>query len=209
MNDDTVRQEGATDPDQPRLGPTEDDNDYSLSLEQVGDLFAEAGFPRDLRTLQRYCRKGRLKAKLFEFPYGERYLITPQSVERRIAYLMELQLAAVGRGEPGSAAATDSEEIQDSTDEQHGATDPDQPRLTVANDDAMSRYVAGLEEQVAFLRGEIVVKNEQIKDLAEHARSTNNVIAAIARRLPLLGGGEREHPYRPDEGAGDNKQAKL
>lgn len=207
MSDDMERQAGVTDPDQPQLGPTDDDNDYSLSLEQVGDLFAAAGVPRDLRTLQRYCRKGRLKARLVEFPYGERYLITPTSVERRIAYLKELQLAAAGHGEPGLAAAPHAEEIPQSTEERPVATSTDRPRPVAAEDEAMSRYVAGLEEQVTFLRGEIVVKNEQIKDLAEHARSTNNVIAAIARRLPLLGGGDREHAYTPNDGAGDNTPA--
>jgi len=147
MNDDKERQEGATDPDQPRLGPTEDDNDYSLSLEQVGDLFAEAGFPRDLRTLQRYCRKGRLKARLVEFPYGERYLITPQSVERRIAYLKELRLAAADRGEPGPAAATSAEEIAQPIDERPGATSTDPPRPATA-EIFEHPYVKRLEAEV-------------------------------------------------------------
>src|SRR5438874_13625462 len=106
MSDDIERQTGPTDPDQPRPATTTPDSDYSLSIEEVGDLYAQAGLARDLRTIQRYCRKGRLEARLVEFPYGEKYLTTRTSVERHIAYLKELRLAATDRGEPRPAAAT-------------------------------------------------------------------------------------------------------
>src|SRR3954451_8977048 len=155
MSDDTVRQEGATDPDQPRQAATTPDSEYSLSIEEVGDLYAQAGLPRDLRTIQRYCRRGRLDARLVEFPYGEKYLITPTSVERHIAFLKELHLAAADRGEPGPAAATVVQEKPEDAEERQAATSTDQPRLTAANDDGLSRHVAGLEEQVSFLRSEI------------------------------------------------------
>src|SRR4051794_31139053 len=77
MSDDTERQAGVTDPDRPRLATTSPDNEFSLSIEEVGDIYAQAGLARDLRTIQRYCRKGRLEARLVEFAYGEKYLITP------------------------------------------------------------------------------------------------------------------------------------
>src|SRR5207244_12960118 len=89
MSNDTERQAGATDPDQPRLAATTPDSEYSLSIEEVGDLYAQAGLARDLRTIQRYCRKGRLEARLVEFPFGEKYFITPTSVSRHIAFLKE------------------------------------------------------------------------------------------------------------------------
>jgi hypothetical protein len=50
-----------------------------------------------------------------------------------------------------------------------------------------------LESANEFLKGQIAVKDEQIKDLAEHARSTNLVIAGIAHKLPLLGVSDRGH----------------
>src|SRR5258708_40260919 len=101
MSDDIGRRAEATGPDQPRPAPTSPDSEYSLSIEEVGDLYAQAGLARDLRTIQRYCRRGRLDARLVEFPFGEKYLITPTSVERHIAFLKELRLAAAVRGEPG------------------------------------------------------------------------------------------------------------
>jgi len=53
----------------------------------------------------------------------------------------------------------------------------------------MSRYVAQLESENGFLRGQISVKDEQIKDLTERARETNLLIAGLQKMLtPLLGG---------------------
>jgi len=46
--------------------------------------------------------------------------------------------------------------------------------------------------EITFLRGELTIKNEQIKDLTERARETNHLIAGLQKMLtPLLG--------RPDE----------
>src|SRR5438874_6216277 len=141
MSDDIERQTGPTDPDQPRLAPTTSDSEYSLSIEEVGDLYAQAGLARDLRTIQRYCRKGRLEARLVEFPYGEKYFITPTSVLRHIAFLKELRQAAANPGEPRLVVASDAEEIPRSTEDRPAATSTDQPRPAAANDDGMSRYV--------------------------------------------------------------------
>src|SRR5947208_8680119 len=134
MNDGTERQVGATYPDQPRLAPTSPDGEYSLSIEEVGDLYAQAGLARDLRTIQRYCRKGRLEARLVEFPYGEKYFITPTSVSRHIAFLKELRQAAADHGEPRPVVASPVEEIPQSTEDRPAATSTDQPRPTAAND---------------------------------------------------------------------------
>jgi hypothetical protein len=55
----------------------------------------------------------------------------------------------------------------------------------------MSRYVARLESENEFLRSEMMVKNEQIKDLTERARETNHLIAGLQKMLtPLLGTGQ-------------------
>ena len=57
------------------------------------------------------------------------------------------------------------------------ATSPDTPR-----------YVARLENENEFLRGQIEVKDRQIKELTERARETNVLIAGLQKMLsPLLG----------------------
>jgi hypothetical protein len=69
------------------------------------------------------------------------------------------------------------------------ATSPDTSRPFSIGPDT-SRFVARLESENEFLRGEIGVKNSQIKELTERARETNVLIAGLQKMLtPLLGGG--------------------
>jgi len=207
MSDDSERQAGATDPDQPRPAPTTPDSEYSLTIEEVGDLYAQAGLARDLRTIQRYCRRGRLEARLVEFPYGEKYFITPTSVERHIAFLKELRQAAADRGEPRPAAAGDAQETPQPSEARSAATSNDQLRPT----EAESRYVARLEGENEFLRRQMAVKDDQIAALLERDAETNVLIQSLQTMLtPLLGPGaaappeKRVHTVVVDDGAGDN-----
>ena len=56
-------------------------------------------------------------------------------------------------------------------------------------------YVQQLEKrldekdgEITFLRSEVSIKNDQIKDLTERARETNHLIAGLQKMLtPLLG----------------------
>jgi hypothetical protein len=65
----------------------------------------------------------------------------------------------------------------------------------------MSRPVAAdgemvelLKSENAFLRGQVTVKDEQIKDLTERARETNVLIGGLQKMLtPLLGNGPVPH----------------
>ena len=58
-----------------------------------------------------------------------------------------------------------------------------------------TEYVQQLEKrleekdgEIVFLRTEVGVKNDQIKDLTERARETNHLIAGLQKMLtPLLG----------------------
>ena len=53
---------------------------------------------------------------------------------------------------------------------------------------AATQYVRRLESENEFLRGQIGVKDDQIKDLTERARETNHLIASLQKMLtPLLG----------------------
>jgi hypothetical protein len=69
------------------------------------------------------------------------------------------------------------------------------------------RYVQQLEmrlgekdNEIGFLRSEVVVKNEQIKDLTERARETNHLIAGLQKMLsPLLGTGEHSQKREPHD----------
>jgi hypothetical protein len=70
-------------------------------------------------------------------------------------------------------------------DEHQDTTRPDQSRQGAAE------YVSRLESENTFLRQQIGVKDEQIKDLTERARETNHLIAGLQKMLtPLLGRSE-------------------
>ena len=65
-------------------------------------------------------------------------------------------------------------------------TSTDLPRQD-ATSPGMSRYVARLESENDFLRGQLGVKDTQIKEATERARETNMLIAGLQKMLsPLL-----------------------
>lgn len=77
-------------PDTPRPAATESDTLYSLTVEDAAKLYARAGHPRTLRTVQRYCASGHLECKKEATTLGDKYFIDPQSVARHIAQIEEL-----------------------------------------------------------------------------------------------------------------------
>jgi hypothetical protein len=175
----------AMSPDASRQAATSPD-DYSLTIEEAAVRYEHAGHPRTARSIQRYCAKGHLDCLRQETPFGDKYMITPASVARHIAQLEEL--ASATSRDLSRPAATDVavEESHDATP-QPPPTSPDTSRPVAAN------YVERLESENDFLRSQIGVKDDQIKDLTERARETNHLIAGLQRMLtPLLGRGGPE-----------------
>src|SRR4051794_5099040 len=178
--------------DQPRPAATSPD-DYTVTIENAVALYERAGLPRTPRTIQRYCGNGHLDCRRVEIPYGEKYLITPASITKHIAYIEETRQTMAGRDAPRHVAATPQQETRAPEDVRQTPTSLDQPRQTAAEADAVSRYAARLEGENTFLREQITVKDVQIKDLTERARETNHLIAGLQKMLtPLLG-----HPAEP------------
>src|SRR4051812_6996171 len=70
------------------LSPTQSDN--LLLLEDVKKRFEEAGLPRDIRTLQRYCEAGALEAFKEMSPTGLTWYVQAISVDKRIEALKQL-----------------------------------------------------------------------------------------------------------------------
>src|SRR5437764_15170966 len=94
MSDNNPRQEDATPADLSRPVATTDDSEYSLSVEEALARYETAGLPRTPRSIQRYCTKGYLEARRVETEFGEKFLIKPESVERHIAYIIEVRPVA-------------------------------------------------------------------------------------------------------------------
>jgi hypothetical protein len=171
MTDDTPRQAAAS------------RDEYSLTIADVAARYEAAGFPRTIRTLQRYCARGHLDTVRQETPFGDQFLITPASVTRHIAQIAEFA-AAVSRDEPRPTATDVAAQSLKHSQYIAPATSDDTPRLAAADD----KYVVRLEGEVEFLRGQIAVKDTQIGELTERARETNHLIAGLQKMLtPLLG----------------------
>jgi hypothetical protein len=79
--------------EQPRPAATTDEHTFLLSVEEAADRYAAAGHPRTIRAIQKYCRRGDLESQKVETTYGERYLITPASIDRHIAMIIETSQA--------------------------------------------------------------------------------------------------------------------
>lgn len=183
MNDDTSRQPA-----------TADDADFTLTVDQALERYARAGLSRTPRSVQRYCAKGHLECRLLETPFGEKYVITPDSVSKHIAYISEIAMPT-GRDAARPVATDLAHDLRDVSTPESLLTTDDSSRQVAPYAD--TRYVGQLEAEVGFLRRQIEVKDEQIKDLTERARETNHLIGGLQRMLsPLLGA-----PSKADNGA--------
>src|SRR5450755_4145583 len=113
--------------DQSRHVATSPDKDFTLSIDEAVDRYARAGLPRTPRSVQRYCAKGHLEARLIETGFGEKYLITPASVDKHIAYIDEVN-PTTGRDLSRPVATHVAQEIQEPLVQKEAATPDDMSR---------------------------------------------------------------------------------
>jgi hypothetical protein len=181
MNDDPSRQVA-----------TSLDSEFTLTIDEALDRYARAGLPRTPRSVQRYCAKGHLDCRRIETAFGEKYLISPGSIAKHIAYIEEVRPIATSRDRPRQVATVKTSADSEADRERQPPTSLDLPRQVAAE------YVSRLEGENDFLRQQIGVKDEQIKDLTERARETNHHIAGLQKMLtPLLGRPEDMHADQP------------
>jgi hypothetical protein len=193
-------------PEVSRPVATTADTEFTLSIDEALERYSRAGHPRTPRSVQRYCAKGHIEARLIETPFGEKWLITPDSVARHIAYIDEvtptagrdLSRPAATRSDIESNVSAPNYEPSSSVDEvRQSSTSSDLSRPVATETPDTSRYVARIESENEFLRGQVVVKDSQIKELTERARETNVLIGGLQRMLSPLLGNRREEPIIP------------
>ena len=92
--------------DQPRHVATSPDSEFTLTIDEALERYERAGLPRTPRSIQRYCAKGHLDCRRIETAFGEKYLISPASVDKHIAYIEEVRPVATGRDVPRQVATT-------------------------------------------------------------------------------------------------------
>jgi hypothetical protein len=185
-----------------RQAPTTPDTDFTLSIDQALELYAQAGLPRTPRSVQRYCAKGHLQCRLIETEFGEKYLIDPASVAKHIAYIREVTPIATSRDQSRPVATSRDTEAPLQPPKIDAPTSSDPPRQVTTGPD-VSRYEERVERENVFLREQIQVKDTQIKELTERARETNILIGGLQKMLsPLLGSPEqrRSEDHEPRQG---------
>jgi hypothetical protein len=185
--------------DMSRQGATSPDSEYTLTIDEAVERYARAGLPRTPRSIQRYCAIGHLDCRRIETPFGEKYLIAPTSVAKHIAYIEEVRPAATRHDMSGQGATHVPLEKQGDSAEEPGPTSRDMSRQDATSDAFMDRYIARLEGENEFLRGELTTKNAQIKELTERSRETNVLIGGLQRLLAPMLGSPDPHPPKSDE----------
>ena len=181
-----------------RHAATNTDSEYTLSIEDALERYEHAGHPRTARSVQRYSAKGHLDCRRMETPFGEKYLISPASVAKHIAYIEEVRPTATGRDESRHVATSVAAEVRPDECRQEAPTTHDTSRHVATGPDMSDKYVERLEGEIAFLRGEISTKNLQITELSERSRETNVLIGGLQRMLSPLLGSPDPHPPRAD-----------
>lgn len=169
------------------------DHQYSLSIEQTAELYARAGLPRTIRAIQKYCALSKLDCHKVETETGEKYLVASYSVARHIAYINEVRTAATSRDQTRTDASIRPLENRDELAPEQAANSHERSRTDASVHVQDDRYVARLESDNDFLRGQMEVKDGQIKELTERARETNVLIAGLQKMLTPLLGGATEH----------------
>jgi len=160
--------------EQPRPAASTDEHAFLLSVEEAADRYAAAGHPRTIRAIQKYCGRGDLESQKVETTFGHRYLITPESIDRHIAQIIERSQTNV-REQPRPAAFVRSAKQQGHGSDEPSATLREQPRPDAADD----RYVALLERDNEFLRGQVSAKDDQIKQANVLTQGLQRLIASL------------------------------
>ncbi len=172
-----------------------------VTLDVVSHRFIPAGLPRSIRTLQRYCANGTLDCVKEVTDTGDTYFVTETSIDPAITSLRQLHEAKKqqrqGATEPG--VSDDVAQVFPPTElGDHVGPSPSQPddgaeknkeRHGASNDD-MSDAVAQLkerlnekDEEIAFLREELIDRRGQIKDMKGIIDGQNQLLEVIQRNV--------------------------
>ena len=84
--------------DEPRQPPSLDPAHFTMTVDDASARFADAGLPRSVRSIQRYCQRGHLSCTTVDTEISEMYLIDPESVERRIQELQQIEFVTRASG---------------------------------------------------------------------------------------------------------------
>lgn len=174
--------------DQSRTDANSREHDFTLTIEEAADRYSTAGHPRTIRAIQKYCARGDLECQKAETSYGQRYLVTPSSVARHIAQIIDVSQAH-DREQPRPDAAVRPQQSSQPRPPGEDTIVREQPRPDAP--DFQGRYLEHLEHENKFLR-------EQNTVLLERVKETNILTGRLQEMLtPLLGAAHRSDTDTP------------
>jgi hypothetical protein len=160
-----------------QLAPLHDTSRH-LSVEETAALFADAGVPKSIRTIQRYCKSGILESIRTDTEFGDKYLIDRPSADRRIDELTKFQ-------EMMATAPTSRLDTSRLDASYHGVTRSGATRHDSPDESQMNR-VKELEAEVLNLKIDNRAKEIVITQLAEERRGFFSQITEQATRIGEL-----------------------
>ena len=135
---------------------TEPGIQFTLTVDQASELYAQLGHPRNPRSVRRFCKEGKLRCvETQTIFFTKAYAINKESVERHVQEIAETQ-----RRTPPVVTGQDRTEP---------VSVDGQAAITADN----SKYVALLEKINEQQSKELEIKNQQIASMLERDRETN------------------------------------
>ena len=176
-----------TDAPTPPGAPT-DAPHHTLTVDEAAARYEQAGISRTIRRIQKYCARGDLDCKKVETEFGEKYLITIESIDRHIAQISDA-LAAAGRAPTRPGAPERPLEQRPILTETEAAPPSAQARPDAAGRDYQALYIQQLENENAFLREQTVVLLDRVKETNVLTQGLQRLLAPLLR-APRSGAGE-------------------
>lgn len=201
---DTARQDT---PRYDRERQASDPTHFTMTVDDAASRFADAGLPRSVRSIQRYCQRGHLTCTTVDTEISEMYLIDPESVERRIQELQQIEL--ITRTSGVSRHDAPSRDMS-----RHDATVRDTSRQGMSSEkvEQLEQRIRELENEKMQIeidkRAKEFVINQLVEDrknlfsqVSEHVRTITDqarVIGQLETRLELGPGRVTyQEPQRP------------
>ena len=174
---------------------TEPVEQFTLTVDQASELYAQLGHPRNPRSVRRFCQLGKLRCvETTTLFFTKAYAINKKSVERHAKEIEETERRTqpVMTGQDRTEPVNVRPELP--TNKEDG-----QAAITADN----SKYVALLEKINEQQSKELEIKNQQIASMLERDRETNILFRGLQTMLaPLLGSGEQKDKTNSHESTG-------
>lgn len=168
-----------------------------IELDETMELLREKGILRTIRTIQRYCQKGKLTCTLTPTETNARYLVEKNSVYdfidnhnhmmpiRETTPYLEVKPHELGDGIMSSNPSSNS------GTEPHPSASKDDSEIV----ELLKQHLEFTTSQLGVANSQIQMKDEQITSLLERDHETNVLLNNLQNQLALPTNNEAKHNY--------------